>query len=412
MYRKWICVVLRLSGFVAALTLLASCDESHHPLLGSEPAGKMTIDGNDMERDDSDQCNAVYWECDPSNWNSRIDSTFTVFYGPYGFQVHGDSVRVALYGYGEDEDWLLRLYWASETDSTKGKVLAGFRQSDTHCGIWTSVLIDTASAVVYQGKVVHWNAGESGSRYGLFEDGESYAVAWVRQSGEIVPIDFLSYHHRDEPRPGRLTYSQNGLKGYYLPVNADLGAVGVQVERGSIRDIRPFLRSSVCVEGECPEWLDFSCTMEEETVFQETSEASEAVVSQETSEASEAVVSQGTSEEAESLPQVAIDCSSVSVPQEVLDARDLVDELQGPRDENHSIWVRKMHALIESHGIEQLKECFVPLSYEPLTYRYDPPCTEHNEAYVAHKGTDIRLYNAKKALEQLEEEYGIPLACR
>lgn len=235
------------------LFVCVGCDSAHKTLAPS-PAAKVATQSF------SDQCNAVYWKCDPSTWNSRADSTFTVFYGPYGFQVHGDSVRVALYGYGEDENWLLRLYWASETNATNGKVLAGFRQSDTHCGIWTSALIDTASAVVYQGKVVHWNAGEPGSRYGLFEAGEPYAVAWVRQSGEIVPIDFLSYHHRDEPRPSRLTYSQNGLKGYYLPVNADLGAVGAQIERGSIRDIRPFLRSSVCVAGECPEWLDFSCT--------------------------------------------------------------------------------------------------------------------------------------------------------
>ncbi|MYC73030.1 MAG: hypothetical protein F4X17_20200 [Gemmatimonadetes bacterium] len=339
--------------------------------------------GNSSER------HYIHWTCGANEWSMSADSVWTIFYGSNRFYTDGQRVEVSEYLTPNSR----RVYWASETANGRyQRASAGLMMSDSTCAMWSDLIDrDTSVVRIYRGEIKWLYRGDADhSQYALIENEESCRIAYVRDS-LVVHRDFDYWFDRD-PHPTAL-----GDARAYYPFNFSQTAIDTMPNVPE--DDRPYLLDVVCAGDDCPEFLRPTATR---TTVRSAGGGG----------GDDSYIGVQSSEEAESLPQVAIDCSSVSVPQEVLDARDLVDELQGPRDQNNAAWVRAVNALVESHGIEQLKECLIPLSYDPHTYSYDPPCTEHNEAYVAHKETDDLLYAAQVALRELEEEHGIPPACR
>lgn len=372
--KKWVCVVLMLSGMSV---VWVTCSTEH--TLG--PAAKTTT-GDPSER------LYIHWTCGANEWSVPTDSVWTIFYGTNRFYTDGKRVQISEYLTSNAK----RVYWASETASERYKrASAGLVVSDSTCALWSDLIDrDTSVVRVYRGEVKWLYRGyPDHSQYALVENEEYYRIAYVRDS-LVVHRDFDYWLDRD-PHPMAL-----GDARAHYPFNFSRTAIDTMPNVPE--DDRPYLLDVVCDGDELPEFLRPTATR---TTMRSAG-----------GKGDDSYIGVQSSEEAESLPQVAIDCSTVSVPQEVLDARDLVDELQGPRDENNTAWVGAVNALIESHGIEQLKECLAPLSYDPHTYSYDPPCTEHNEAYVAYKETDDLLYEAQVALRELEDEYGIPSECR
>ena len=369
-------MVLMLSG-MSVVWVTCSIEHTVAPL---DPAAKTTT-GDSSER------HYIHWTCGANEWSMPADSVWTIFYGSNRFYTDGQRVHVSEYLTPNSE----RAYWASETASERYKPRArvGLVLSDNTCAMWSDLIDrDTSVVRIYRGEV-KWRYRDypNHSQYALVENGENYRIAYVRDS-LVVHRDFDHWLDRD-PHPTAL-----GDARAYYPFN--ISQTAIDTMPNVPRDDRPYLLDVVCDGDDLPEFLRPTATR---TTVRSVGGGDD-----------DSYIGVQSSEEAESLPQVAIDCGSV--PQEVLDARDLVDELQGPRDENHAVWAREASTLSASHGIEQLKECLTPLSYDPYTYSYDPPCKEHNEAYVAHKETDDLLYAAQVALRELEEEHGIPLACR
>ena len=376
--KKWVCVVLVLSG-MSVVWVACSTEHTVAPL---DPAAKTTTS-------DSSERLYIHWPCGANEWSLPADSVWTIFYGSNRFYTDGQRVHVSEYLTPNAK----RVYWAAETASERyQRASAGLVLSDSTCAMWSDLIDrDTSVVRIYRGEVKWLYRGDADhSQYALIEDEENYRIAYVRDS-LVVHRDFDHWLDRD-PHPTAL-----GDARAYYPFNFSQTAIDTMPNVPE--DDRPYLLDVVCAGDDLPEFLQPTATR---TTVQPAGGGG----------GDDSYIGVQSSEEAESLPQVAIDCSSVSVPQEVLDARDLVDELQGPRDENNAAWIREVNALVESHGIEQLKECLIPLSYDPHTYSYAPPCTEHNEAYVAHKETDDLLYAAQVALRDLEEEHGIPPACR
>ena len=374
--RKWVCVVLMLSG-MSVVWVACSVD---HPVAPLAPAAKITTN-------DSSEQHYIHWTCGANEWSLPADSVWTIFYGSNRFYTDGNRVQISEYLTPNAK----RVYWAAETANERYKrASAGLVLSDDTCAIWSDLIDrDTSVVRIYRGEVKWRYRGYADhSQYALVENEEYYRIAYVRDS-LVVHRDFDYWLDRD-PHPTAL-----GDARAYYPFNFSQAALDTMLNVP--RDDRPYLLDVVCAGDELPEFL-------RPTATQTT------VPSAGGGGGDDGYIGVQSSEEAEDLTPVAIDCGSV--PQAVLDARDLLDELQENRDENHAVWAGEVQAFIESLGIEELKECLVPLSYEPLTYRYDPPCTEHNEAYVAHKETDHLFNAAQRALEQLEEEHGIAPECR
>ena len=201
---------------------------------------------------------AVYWECDPSTWMTREDSTFTVFYDNVFYRILGDSIRVY------DHTGKFSIYWASEfaDEDRPQRHAAGFRKSDTHCGVWSSAFADSIKPLIYKGLVTGNHLGTPSGIFYLLP--EWAPIAWLRQDGTVVPIDLLDLWRRDGPQPpeGTLTLSSNGYKGYYLPLNTT-----EEVESGSsligsrafTSSLWPYIVDATCMGDECPEWDDPIC---------------------------------------------------------------------------------------------------------------------------------------------------------
>ena len=374
--KKWVCVVLILSG-MGVVWVACSTEDTVAPL---RPAAKRTTD-------DSSKRLYIHWTCGASEWSMPADSVWTIFYGSNRFYTDGKRVHISEYLTPNSK----RVYWAAETASERyQRASAGLVLSDNTCAMWSDLIDrDTSVVRIYRGEVKWRYRGYADhSQYVLVENGENYRIAYVRDS-LVVHRDFDYWFDRD-PHPTALGDAQA-----YYPFNFSQTAIDTMPNVP--RDDRPYLLDVVCAGDDLPEFLQPTATR---TPVQSAGEGG----------GDDSYIGVQSSEEAESLPQVAIDCGPV--PQEVFDARDLVDDRREIRDENYAVWAREVRTFIESHSIEKLKECLAPLSYDPHTYSYDPPCKEHNEAYVAHKEADDLLYAAQVALRELEEEHGIPLACR
>ncbi len=236
-----------------------SCTEHGNPLaLISIPAGKVKVNS------DAGECLAISWTCD-----TEVDSVWTVFYGSdYRFQAHGDSVLFSHYMDGTSK----KQYWASETSTRLERVRSGFRSGDGTCGIWSEAIDNDSSVVrIYKGDVGHLYRDTSSARYVLSADDEDYPIAYVQADGDVNHRDFLSVHHRNDPRPADLVeIGDNPTRAYYLPVN--FNAAALDTLTNIPQDDRPYLEDSICSGDECPEWTEPICPSdEEEVVVQDTS---------------------------------------------------------------------------------------------------------------------------------------------
>lgn len=351
------------------------------------PAAKTTTD-------DSSERHYIHWTCGANEWSLPADSVWTIFYGSNRFYTDGQRVQISEYLTANSK----RVYWAAEMASERYKRAgAGLVLSDNTCAIWSDLIDrDTSVVRVYRGEVKwHYRGYADHSQYVLVENEENYRIAYVRDS-LVVHRDFDYWLDRD-PHPMTLGDAQA-----YYPFNFSQTAIDTMLNVPG--DDRPYLLDVVCAGDDCPE-LQVPATR--------TTESRGSVVrSAGGGGGDDSYIGVQSSEEEESLPQVAIDCSSVSVPQEVLDAREAVDRAQVIDDAAKAVWVEIIRTIEAAHGIEAAVGCFTALSHDPLIYPSDPPCEEHHDAYLAYKETTSRFFAAKKALEQLEEEYGIPLACR
>ena len=370
---KWVCVVLMLSG-MSVVWVACSIEHTVAPL---RPAAKRTAG-------DSSEQHYIHWTCGANEWSLPADSVWTIFYGSNRFYTDGQRVHISEYLTANTK----RVYWAAETASERyQRASAGLMLSDDTCAMWSDLIDrDTSVVRIYRGEV-KWRYRDypKHSQYALVENGENYRIAYVRDS-LVVHRDFDYWFDRD-PHPTALGDAQA-----YYPFNFSQTAIDTMPNVP--RDDRPYLLDVVCAGDDCPEFLQSTATRT--TVSKGSAE----------------YISPVTSEEAESLPQVAIDCSLVSVPQEVLDAREAVDRAQVIDDAAHAVWMEIFFTIEETHGLEAALGCVRPLSYDPHIYPSDPPCEGHHDAYLAYKETMSRLFDAKEALEQLEEEHEIPLACR
>ena len=383
--KKWVCVVLMLSG-MSVVWVACSTDYTVAP---SGPAAKMTTG-------DSSDRHYIHWTCGANEWSVPADSVWTIFYGTNRFYTDGQRVQISEYLSPNTK----RVYWAAETASERYKrASAGLVMSDNTCAIWSDLIDrDTSVVRVYRGEI-KWRYRDypKHSQYALVENEENYRIAYVRDS-LVVHRDFDYWLDRD-PHPSAL-----GDARAYYPFNFSRTAIDTMLNVP--RDDRPYLLDVVCAGDDCPEFLQSTATR---TTVQSTGGGGgdDSYIDVQSSE--EDIQS---SEEAESLPQVAIDCGSVSVPQEVLDAREAVDRAQVIDDAALAVWREIILAVIETHGFEAGRGCLTPVSRDPDIYSNDAPCEGHPEAYLAYKETSRRLSDKQKALEQLEEEHGIPVACR
>ena len=376
---KWVCVVLMLSG-MSVVWVACSIDHTVAPL---GPAAKTTTS-------DSSERHYIHWTCGANEWSMPADSVWTIFYGSNRFYTDGQRVHVSEYLTPNSE----RAYWASETASERYKPRArvGLVLSDNTCAMWSDLIDrDTSVVRIYRGEV-KWRYRDypNHSQYALVENGENYRIAYVRDS-LVVHRDFDDWFDRD-PHPTAL-----GDARAYYPFNISQTVIDTMLNVP--RDDRPYLLDVMCAGDDCPEFLQSTATRT-------------TVRSAGGGDGDDSYIGVQSSEEAESLPQVAIDCSSVSVPQEVLDAREAVGRAQVIDDAAKAVWMEIILTIEETHGLEAALGCVRPLSYDPHIYPSDPPCEEHHDAFLAYKETISRLSAAKEALEQLEEEHGIPLACR
>lgn len=371
--RKGVCVVLMLAG----MSLAWEACSTDYTVAPSIPAAKIST-GDSSER------YHIHWACGADEWSMPADSVWTIFYGSNRFYTEGQRVQISEYLTANSK----RVYWASETASERYKrASAGLALSDNTCAIWSDLIDQDTSVVrVYRGEVKwRYRGYPDHSQYALVENEEYYRIAYVRDS-LVVHRDFDYWFDRD-PHPVALGDAQA-----YYPFNFSQAAIDTMPNVPD--DDRPYLRDVVCIGDDLPEFL--RPTETGMTVSRESAE----------------YISPGASAEAEPLPPVAIDCGSVQVPQEVLDAREAVDQAQVIHDEARDVWTEIFDNIAERHGFEAAEGCLTALSYEPLIYSSDPPCEEHHDAYLAQRAADALLYAAENALEELEEEHGMPLACR
>ena len=371
--KKWICVVLLLFGMSVAW-VACSTDYTVAP---SIPAAKINT-GDSSER------YYIHWTCDADEWSVPADSVWTIFYGSNRFYTAGQRVQISEYVTANAK----RVYWAAEAANERYKrASAGLVLSDSICALWSDLIDrDTSVVRIYRGEVKwRYRAYADHSQYALVENAEYYRIAYVRDS-LVVHRDFDYWFDRD-PHPTAL-----GDARAYYPFNFSRTAIDTMLNVPE--DDRSYLLDVVCAGDDCPGFLQPTAT-----------EATEGRGSAE-------YIAPVTSEEAGDSTPAAIDCGSVPVPQEVFDAREAVDRAQVIDDEAKAVWMRIFHAIIETHGTEEAKKCLTRVSQNPDVYPNDPPCEGHPDAYLAYKATSWRLFDAKKALEQLEEEHGIPLACR
>ena len=387
---KWVCVVLMLSG-MSVVWVTCSIDHTVAPL---GPAAKTTTGG-------SSERHYIHWTCGANEWSMSADSVWTVFYGSKRFYTDGKRVQISEYLTPNSR----RVYWAAETASERyQRAGAGLVLSDDTCALWSDLIDrDTSVVRIYRGEVKwHYRDYPDHSQYALVENEEYYRIAYVRDS-LVVHRDFDYWLDRD-PHPTAL-----GDARAYYPFNFSQTAIDTMPNVP--RDDRPYLLDVVCAGDDCPELLQSTATKttERRSVVPSAGGGDDSYIGVQASEEEEEI-SQATSEGAEYLPQVAIDCGPV--PQEILDARDEVNIRQEAYSEKHDVWEVEARALIDLHSIEVLKECLTPLSYDPYTYRSDPPCTAHNAAYKSLKEAIAARSAAEADLEQLEDEYGIPPECR
>ena len=371
---RCVCVVLMLFGMSVAW-VACSTDYTVAP---SGPAAKMTT-GDSSER------YYIHWTCGADEWFMPADSVWTIFYGSNRFYTDGQRVHISEYITLSSK----RVYWAAETANERYKRAGvGLVLSDNTCAIWSDLIDQDTSVVrIYRGEVKwRYRAYPDHSQYALVENEEYYRIAYVRDS-LVVHRDFDYWFDRD-PHPRDL-----GDARAYYPFNFSQTAIDTMLDVP--RDDRPYLLDVVCAGDDCPEFLQST-----ETRTTETTE----------SRGSAEYISSVTSEEAEHLPQEVIDCGPA--PQEIIDARDEVNIRQEAYSEKHDVWGVEARALIDLHSIEVLEECLSPLSRDPYIYSSDPPCTAHNAAYKSLQEAIAAHSAAENALEQLEEEHGIPLACR
>ena len=382
--KKWIGIVLILSGMSVAW-VACSIDHAVAPL---DPAAKIST------RDSSER-HYIHWTCGADKWSMPADSAWTIFYGSNRFYTDGNHVQISEYLTANTK----RVYWAAATASERyQRAGAGLVLSDSTCALWSDLIDrDTSVVRIYRGEV-KWRYRDypNHSQYALVENEEYYRIAYVQDS-LVVHRDFDYWFDRD-PHPTAL-----GDARAYYPFNFSQTAIDTMPNVPE--DDRPYLLDVVCAGDELPEFLQSTET--ETTVRSESVVQSVSGVGVQSSEEEEKPFV-----EADDLASVTIDCSTVSVPQEVLDTRDLLDEVREISAEKHAVWNEEVDNIVTNYGLEQLKECVTPLSHDPLLYSYEPPCAAHNESYLAHKAASWRLTNAEIALEELEEEHGIPPECR
>ena len=375
---KWVCVVLMLSG-MSVVWVTCSIEHTVAPL---GPAAKTTT-GDSSER------HYIHWTCGANEWFLPADSVWTIFYGSNRFYTDGQRVQISEYLTPDSK----RVYWAAETANERYKrASAGLVLSDDTCAIWSDLIDrDTSVVRIYRGEVKWRYRGYADhSQYALVENEEYYRIAYVRDS-LVVHRDF-DYRFDRDPHPTAL-----GDARAYYPFNFSRTAIDTMPNVP--RDDRPYLLDVVCTGDDCPEFLQPTAT---KTTVRSVGGGG----------GDDSYIGVQSSEEEEELSEEAIDCGSVSVPQEIIDARDEVNIRQEAYSEKHDVWEVEARALIDLHSIEVLKECLTPLSYDPHTYSYDPPCTAHTIAYTAVKEALWALHDAGLALQQLEDDHGIPLACR
>ena len=375
--RKGVCVVLMLAG----MSLAWEACSTDYTVASSIPAAKINTN-------DSSERYHIHWACGADEWSMPADSVWTIFYGSNRFYTEGQGVQISEYLTADAK----RVYWASETTSERYKrASAGLVLSDNTCAIWSDLIDqDTLVVRIYRGEVKwRYRGYPDHSQYALVENEEYYRIAYLRDS-LVVHRDFDYWLDRD-PHPAALGDAQA-----YYPFNFSQAAIDTMPNVPE--DDRPYLRDVVCIGDDFPEFLRPT----------ETETETETTVSRESAE----YISPGTSAEAEPLLSAAIDCGSVPVPQEVLDAREAVDQAQVIDDAAKAVWIEIIYTIIETHGLEAAEGCLTLVSRDPDIYSNDPPCEGHPDAYLAYKATGWWLFDAQKALAQLEEEHGMPLACR
>ena len=209
----------------------------------SEPSGPSSpVDGPNKQHQALAKHNpqAIPDTCYAIQWDFTPDVMYSIFYANYRFQIHeGDHIHIEHYispnrklSYFADEvhyspEWHR---WA-ELDSTQ---------------LRTDTLTDsTRHPIIYIGDIrLYWRNLPRYKQYRVIEADTTYQIARILPDSSVVPIDFSSFHYRNE----RQQPPSIGDYRYFLPVNLDTTA-WLDSDRG---DIRPFLVDDI-TEVDCPE---------------------------------------------------------------------------------------------------------------------------------------------------------------
>lgn len=159
---------------------------------------------------DSDTCFLVQWDCDHETWETKADSTFSIFY---------ENVRLTTNSTGpptitEYLDGSSKRVYESGSYARYDRHRAIFRFVGGQCGMWSTAFDDTtAQARIFQGEI-EWRYRNlpANSEYVVVEDGVKHRIARVNPDTSLNCTDYWGLYYRNS-RPNSL------IGRYYTPLN-------------------------------------------------------------------------------------------------------------------------------------------------------------------------------------------------
>ena len=184
-----------------------------------------------------DTCYAIQWDFAP-------DVMYSIFYAEYRFQTHEEN-RIHIEEYLSNR---YKSYFAGErhySPTYHNWAAINWSESDVD-SLQTDALTDsTRNPIIYTGNIKpYYRSLPRYKQYRVIEADTTYQIARILPDSSVVPVDFSSFHYRNEgQQPPSI-----GDHRYFLPVNLDTTA-WLDSDRG---DIRPFLTQTI-TEVDCPE---------------------------------------------------------------------------------------------------------------------------------------------------------------